>query len=54
LLRPPLDAVDVAVIEGVIYPHEVRSGKLYTYRVWAIFSNGVVSPPSPPATVQVQ
>ena len=39
---------------GTIYPHEVRSGKVYTYRVWGIFVNGVVSPPSPPATVTVK
>ncbi len=48
------DLPEVQISEGVIYPHAVVSGKLYTYRVWALFSNGVVSPPSPPATVQVQ
>ena len=52
--HPPTDVSEVTVVEGVIYPHNVTSGKLYTYRVWALFSNGVISPPSPPATVQVQ
>lgn len=48
------DASSATPITGSIYPHSVTSGKLYTYRVWALFANGVVSPPSPPATVQVQ
>jgi hypothetical protein len=48
------DASSATPINGSIYPHSVTSGKLYTYRVWALFANGVVSPPSPPATVQVQ
>jgi hypothetical protein len=56
LWHPPVnpDLSEPTVVEGAIYPHNVMSGKLYTYRVWALFSNGVVSPPSPPATVQVQ
>lgn len=50
-----IDAMgDIRVIEGTIYPHNVTSGKLYTYRVWSIFPGPVVSPPSPPATVQVK
>lgn len=43
-----------APTSGVIYPHDVKSGKLYTYRVWAILPGPVVTPPSPPATVQVK
>jgi len=39
---------------GSSYPHNVTSGKLYTYRAWAIYPGPVVSPPSPPATVQVK
>jgi len=56
LWHPPVnpDLSEPTVVEGAIYPHNVMSGKLYTYRVWALFSNGVISPPSPPATVQVQ
>src|SRR5437588_11623693 len=34
--------------------HTVASGKVYTYRVWAIFSGPVVSPPSPTATVRAR
>ncbi len=32
----------------------VVSGRLYTYRVWAIFPGPIVSPPSPAATVQAK
>ena len=45
---------DIVVTEGTIYPHTVQTGKLYTYRAWAIFPGPVLSPPSPPATVQVK
>ena len=45
---------EIIAVEGTIYPHAVQSGKLYTYRVWAIFPGPVLSPPSPPATVQVK
>jgi hypothetical protein len=45
---------DIIVVEGTIYPHNVTSGRLYTYRAWAIFPGPVLSPPSPPATVQVK
>jgi hypothetical protein len=38
---------------GSDYPHSVTSGKLYTYRAWALFPGPIVSPPSPPATVRV-
>ena len=56
-IRPaddPAQGSDPAQPSGVIYPHEVRSGKLYTYRVWSIFPGSIVSPPSPPATVEVK
>ncbi len=36
------------------YPHAVSSGRTYTYRAWAVFPGSGVSPPSPPATVQVK
>jgi len=39
---------------GSSYPHNVISGKLYTYRAWALFPGPILSPPSPPATVQVR
>jgi hypothetical protein len=45
---------EITLVEGTIYPHNVTSGKLYTYRVWSIFAGPVVSPPSPPATVQAK
>jgi hypothetical protein len=45
---------DLTSPSGTIYPHGVTSGKVYTYRVWGLFANGVVSPPSPPATVVVK
>ena len=47
-------AEEIILSEGTIYPHNVTSGKLYTYRAWAIFPGPVLSPPSPPATVQVK
>lgn len=54
LKEPRPGSSDPAQPSGVIYPHEVRSGKLYTYRVWSIFPGSIVSPPSPPATVEVK
>ncbi|MGE0552101.1 MAG: hypothetical protein AB7R55_01600 [Gemmatimonadales bacterium] len=48
---PPIGTLSVA---PTTYPHTVESGKLYTYRVWAIFAGPSVSPPSPPGTVRVQ
>jgi len=36
------------------YPHAVSTGARYTYRAWAVFPGSIVSPPSPPATVQVK
>lgn len=55
-LKQPFDlnTINPTVPSGVIYPHGVQSGKLYTYRVWSIFPGSIVSPPSPPATVQVK
>jgi hypothetical protein len=39
---------------GSVYPHRLASGYDFTYRVVAVLPGGVISPPSPAATVTVK